>query len=54
LRQFDDNEDVLVGVRTHTQKYAVANVAPFEVSHGAAVMIWISLPDNMHTVERKK
>lgn len=45
------DEEVLIWVRTHTRAHSVAHITPFEVDHSG---IWISLPENMHVVERKK
>jgi hypothetical protein len=52
LGKLDDlDREALVHVRVHTQAFQVAQVTPFEVDYGG---IWISLPNNMHVVERRR
>jgi hypothetical protein len=51
----DQDVEVLVNVRVHTQAYGVAQVTPWDVdqAYGGAT-IEISLPENMHVVKRKR
>lgn len=51
LAALDQDAECIVHVRTHTQKCSVAQVSPFLIDY---MGIWISLPSNMHTVERKE
>jgi hypothetical protein len=54
LRRCDHDAVVNVAVRVHTQAHAVAVVEPFELDRAyQGCTLWISLPANMHTVERK-
>lgn len=50
LKQNEPDAEASVLVRVHTQRYTVAEVTPFDADHRG---IWISLPENMHVVERK-
>jgi hypothetical protein len=53
LKTCDHDAVVNVAVRTHTQAYAVAVVSPFELDHAyQGCTLWITLPENMHTVNR--
>jgi hypothetical protein len=55
LCKLDSEADVMVAVRSWTQAYAVAIVTPFDVSADySGATVWVSLPENMHTVSRKK
>lgn len=46
--------NVKVAVHVHTRKHTVAVVEPFEVDYSYdGCTLWISLPENMHVVERK-
>ena len=54
LETFDPNAAVIVSVHVYTRPYSVAGVTPFEVDQGyGGCALSISLPDNMHVVERK-
>jgi hypothetical protein len=54
LKRCDHDATVMVAVRVSTQAHAVAVVEPFEVDRAfQGCTLWISLPANMHTVERK-
>ena len=55
LDGFGPEETVVVSVRVHTRRYSVCGVTPFEVEGGyGGCAIYISLPDNMHVVERAR
>lgn len=51
LQELEPERVIEVKVRCHTRRHSVASVTPFEVDWAG---IWISLPDNMHVVERNK
>ena len=54
LKKLDPNATALVCVGVYTRRYPVASVTPNEITQGyGGCAIYISLPDNMHVVERK-
>lgn len=55
LKRHDHNAVVNVAVRVHTRAHTVATVKPFLLDRAyEGCTFWISLPENMHVVERKK
>lgn len=54
----DKNKTVLISIHTQTQRYPVAYTDIQKTNYlqqaGNEVRLYTCLPDNMHTVERKK
>lgn len=55
LERFPKDAGVKVAVRVFTRAHAIANETPFEIDGSYdGCTLWISLPQSMHVVDRKK